>query len=140
MDNEPVIDDGSDAGDLDDDNNEENAIENVREGVAESKTRKPRKKYIPSEAKKKNEEYRKMFHENRHLFDMSCDCCPTVFESLDEARAHYLSEHNIAKGYIKSTSGIKMVLRCNIIRYIDRYLNPDKFKYVLLWIYLVYAI
>lgn len=62
---------------------------------------------------------------------MSCDHCSSTFESLDEIRAHYQTEHNISRGYIKCVeSGRKMFYRCAVMQHIERHLNPDKFKYV----------
>lgn len=62
---------------------------------------------------------------------MSCDHCSNTFESLDEIRAHYQTEHNISRGYIKCVeSGRKMFYRCAVMQHIERHLNPDKFKYV----------
>lgn len=82
------------------------------------------------DSKKNDTEYQRLFSENKHLFDMSCDCCSTLFESLNEARAHYLNEHNNPKGYIKSNSGKKMIYRSNVVQYLERHSNPEKFKYV----------
>lgn len=92
---------------------------------------KQKKRRKPSQAKKKNKEFEKLFNDNRQLFNLSCDCCEKSFESLDEARAHYPSEHNKPKGYIKSTSGTKLFNRCDVTRWVDRHLNPAKFKYVI---------
>lgn len=39
----------------------------------------------------------KLFTENKQLFDMNCDCCPTKFETLDDARKHYKEFHNEVK-------------------------------------------
>lgn len=49
-------------------------------------------------------EFDKLFVEHKHLFDMSCDMCSTIFASLTEARVHYAQEHNIRRGYIKCCS------------------------------------
>lgn len=65
-----------------------------------------------------------------HLFDMTCDCCSNVvFESLDEARKHYTSEHNNPRGYIKCC-GRRMFYRCQVVQHVTRHLDPDKFKCV----------
>ena len=85
-------------------------------------------------AKKNTKEYQKMFDENRHLFDMQCDCCSKVFESLEEGRAHYLSKHNNSKGYIKTKNGNKLFYRCNVVQQLERHLNPDNFKYVFIFL------
>lgn len=52
-------------------------------------------------ANKKKMDFEKLFLENRHRFDMTCDACPKLFETLDEARSHYASDHNNPHGYIK---------------------------------------
>lgn len=116
-----------------DENRIDSNVESVDEhddtqNVSESnKTTKTRKRW---QSKKNNQEYQRLFNENNHLFDMSCDCCSKMFESLDEARAHYLSEHDNPKGYIKSISGRKMWFRCNVVQHIERHLNPEKHMYV----------
>lgn len=92
----------------------------------EPKTRKRRKSKKEVEKEKKG--FQTLFNENRDLFDMSCDFCSNTFESFDEARKHYSSEHLNPKGYIKSKSGIKLFYRNQILMQIDRQTNPDKFK------------
>lgn len=74
--------------------------------------------------------YQKLFSENKHLLNMSCDYCSNEFESLEEARDHYPTEHNIRRGYIKSIHGRKFHLRHRIIEYLARQSNPEMFKYV----------
>lgn len=103
---------------------EHDDTQNVSESNKKTQTRKR------CRSKKNNQEYQNLFNENKHLFDMSCDCCSKLFESLDEARAHYLSEHDNPKGYIKSISGRKLLFRCNIVQHLERHSNPEKFKYV----------
>lgn len=92
-----------------------------------SKRKTPKRKQW--QTKKKNKEYQKIFAENMYLFDMACDCCSNVFESLDEARKHYASEHNNPRGYIKCC-GRRMFYRCQVVQHVTRHLDPDKFKYV----------
>lgn len=93
---------------------------------ASEKTVSTRKRW---QSKKKDKEYQMIFNENKHLFNMSCDLCSKAFESLDETRAHYLTEHNISRGYIKCVeSGRKMFYRYAVMQHIERHLNPDKFK------------
>lgn len=79
--------------------------------------------------KQKNAKYERLFMENRHLFDMSCDNCTKVFDSLEGARTHYATEHNNPKGYIKCCES-KLIYRCHIVQHLARHLEPDKFKYV----------
>lgn len=76
---------------------------------------------------KNDEEYQRMFNENRYLFDLSCDHCSTTFQSLDEGRAHYSSEHSKIKGYIKCCRR-KMYNRSQVIRHLQRHLNSETFK------------
>lgn len=118
----------SDAEDFVDDNKDDEDVgeSGPDDDDSEHKTEEKKKK------RKKNskKEFKNMFNDNRHLFDMSCDCCEKTFKSLDEARVHYTSEHNKARGYIKSTSGSKLVHRSKVTEYVARHLNPDQFKYV----------
>lgn len=72
-------------------------------------------------------EFEKMFAENRHRFDMSCDSCSQSFNSLDEIRNHYASEHNNNNGYIKCCNA-KLKYRCQIQQHIANHLEPHKFK------------
>lgn len=113
-----------------DENNDSNEDE---DGVDEHDTQnKSEKKALTRkrwQSKKNNNEYQKLFSENRHLFDMSCDFCSATFDSLDEGRAHYLTAHNNTRGYIKCC-GKKMFYRCNIVSHLVRHSNPDKFKSV----------
>lgn len=71
--------------------------------------------------------YQKLFDEHKHLFDMTCDCCSTTFQTLDEGRAHYLSDHNNSRGYIKCCN-VKLYYRCQVVGHINRHLDPDKYK------------
>lgn len=129
LDNEPPIDFSND---LDDENeletkSDQNNGESAEEDECKSKRKTPKRKQW--QTKKKNKEYQKIFSENMHLFDMSCDCCSNVFESLDEARKHYTSEHDNPRGYIKCC-GRRMFYRCQVVQHVTRHLDPDKFKYV----------
>lgn len=78
-------------------------------------------------AKQKRIEFKKLFAENRHRFDMTCDLCTKSFETLDEVRSHYASAHNNAKGYIKCCN-VKLTYRCEVVRHLYRHLDPNKFK------------
>lgn len=78
-------------------------------------------------AKQKRVEFKKLFAENKHRFDMTCDSCSKLFETLDEARSHYAVDHNNAKGYIKCCN-VKLTYRCEVVRHLYRHLEPNKFK------------
>lgn len=97
---------------------------------AESDTQNNRKSKRRRRSKNSDTDYLKLFNENKHLLDMTCDCCSTVFESLEEARDHYLIKHGNYKGYIKAIKGRKLFHRFNVSQYLSRQLNPDKFEYV----------
>lgn len=72
-------------------------------------------------------EFEIVFSENRHLFDMTCDHCPIVFDSLDEARGHYANVHNNPLGYIKCCKS-KLTYRSQIIYHLARHIDPTDFK------------
>lgn len=134
LENAPLVESLNDsAGDSDvenfDDNNE-GVNENAQKDDSECRTRKRKEKRKQLKSKKDNKEFQKTFKENKHLFDLSCDCCSKIFGSLDEARKHYSTEHGNPKGYIKSTSGKKIFYNCEVVQYLKRHFNPDKFKYV----------
>lgn len=74
-------------------------------------------------------EFEKLFAEYKHRYDMSCDMCPSVFESVEEARKHYATEHESSKGHIKCCN-IKQRCRSEIKRHLNRHLNSDMYKYV----------
>lgn len=78
----------------------------------------------------KTSNFEKLFVENRHRFNLSCDNCSTVFETLEEARRHYPTEHNIAKGYIKCCNS-KLKYPCEVVQHLSRHLHPEKFEYVI---------
>lgn len=80
-------------------------------------------------AKQKQINFDKLLAEHRHRFDMSCDLCSTIFDSLDDARLHYASEHNNLMGYIKCCKA-KLKHRSQVVDHLDRHLNPNKIKYV----------
>lgn len=129
LDNEALIDGPND---LDEENLESKCnVESVEEADCQtdleckSKRKTPKRKQW--QTKKKNKEYQKMFNENRHLFDMSCDCCKKEFDSLDEARKHYATKHDNPRGYLKCC-GRRMFYRCQVVQHITRHLDPDKFK------------
>lgn len=115
------------------DNNDENINENYPEDDIECKTKKRKQRMTRLQSRKNKKEHQKKFNQNLHLFNMSCDCCSKIFESLDEARTHYSAEHNNPKGYIKSKEGNKIYHRWHVLQHIDRHHNPDNFKYVPLY-------
>lgn len=69
--------------------------------------------------------FRKLFEENKHFFDLTCDCCSKIFKSYEESRAHYLKEHNNSKGYIKCC-GHKLQFRFQIVAHLNRHLGTYK--------------
>lgn len=83
-------------------------------------------------AKKKKIEFEKLFSENKHRFDMSCDACPKSFDTLDEARSHYAADHNNPRGYIKCCN-VKLIYRCKVVKHLYRHLDPGKFRCVCVW-------
>lgn len=62
-------------------------------------------------------------------FNMNCDFCTRVFDSVKEARAHYLSEHDMQYGYVKCCN-IKLRHNSIILDHIQWHIKPDTFKYV----------
>lgn len=80
-------------------------------------------------AKQKKIEFKKLFVENKHRFDMSCDLCPTLFDTIDDARNHYATTHEHFKGYIKCCNA-KLTYRCEIVKHIYRHLKPERFTCV----------
>lgn len=80
-------------------------------------------------SKQKEMKFQKLFEENRHRFDLTCDSCPKSFNSLDETRAHYLTDHNNTKGYIKCCR-TKLQYRCQIVAHLNRHLEPEKYRLV----------
>lgn len=79
--------------------------------------------------KKRKKQFDKLFAENKHHFDMTCDECSKVFKSLEEARAHYAKSHNNPHGYIKCCKA-KMKYPSTIERHLQRHMNPEKYTYV----------
>lgn len=78
-------------------------------------------------SKQKEMKFQKLFDENRYRFDLTCDLCPKSFGSLDETRAHYLTDHNHTKGYIKCCK-TKLQYRCQIVSHLNRHLEPEKYR------------
>lgn len=60
-------------------------------------------------------------------FDLKCDFCDTIFNSLHDARDHYKAKHNEDKGYIKCCD-IKLRIHSAIRDHVAFHLNPESFK------------
>lgn len=131
-DNEQPADDAIDSNN--EDSNEldgmESNAENGDESDSQNGSRLKKRAYSRNRRSKIIDiDYQKLFEENKHFLNMSCDCCSKAFESLEEARDHYLAEHGNSKGYIKTARGKKLLHRCNVLKYLTRRSNP-MFKYV----------
>lgn len=61
------------------------------------------------------------------FFDMSCDLCSEICVSIEQARDHYLNEHNEPKGYIKCCK-TKFFAVGRVKEHIEFHINPDRFK------------
>lgn len=61
-------------------------------------------------------------------FDMTCDNCDTVFESLVDAHSHYFSVHDM-KGYVKCCD-IRIREDQVFREHIAYHLDPDAYKLV----------
>lgn len=111
------------------DRNEESVDEDDRQidNGLKSQRNPPKRRKTKRQTKQKNKEYQTLFSENKHFFDMTCDACSNVFESLDEARVHYLKDHHNHRGYLKCC-GRKLFYRCQVVQHVARHLDPDKFK------------
>lgn len=75
----------------------------------------------------KDSNFEKYFAEHKHYFDMKCDHCPKVFESFEEAKSHYASEHRNPQGYIRCC-GLKIKFRYKVKEHLKRHLDPDSLK------------
>lgn len=60
-------------------------------------------------------------------FNMACDACETMFDSFSHAKAHYLTEHNEPKGYVRCCD-IKMKTLLAIDEHIRWHQNPETMK------------
>lgn len=78
-------------------------------------------------AKQKNLDFKKLFADNLHRFDMTCDLCSETFTTLNDARSHYTNAHNNTKGYIKCCN-TKLTYRCEIVYHLYRHIEPEKYK------------
>lgn len=124
-----------DANDANDSDNEEFYGANGNDSNVESNDENDTTQNVPKRKKRRtiydmiDLDYQKLFDENKHLLDMSCDRCTNVFESLEAARDHYFTEHNVNRGYIKALTGTKFFNRSKIMQYLARQSNPEMFKY-----------
>lgn len=62
-------------------------------------------------------------------FDTSCDQCHAIFQTLAEARTHYIDVHSYFNGYIKCC-GKRFKTRGHITDHIQWHQNPNSFMYV----------
>lgn len=62
-------------------------------------------------------------------FDMKCDNCDAVFESLGEAQSHYIVKHEITRGYIKCCD-VKLREEQVLKEHIAYHLDPDAYELV----------
>lgn len=62
-----------------------------------------------------------------HFFDMTCDRCDNVFDSLEKALTHYIQEHNDQNGYIKCCD--MQFSEMSLVKdHIKWHLDPNIFK------------
>lgn len=73
-----------------------------------------------------NDEQIKIFMDTH--FNMKCDHCDTVFDTLKTARAHYLLKHRIQQGYLKCCT-LTFATNTSLVDHIQWHLNSDTFKY-----------
>ncbi|XP_031629987.1 transcription factor grauzone-like [Contarinia nasturtii] len=115
----------------DDSNNAENVESDVEESAKEKAViptetiDKPKRKRTKAKQLKAN--FEKQFAENKQLFDMSCDLCPTIFETLYEAQEHYAKEHKNPRGYIKCCNQ-RLIYPCFVLKHLERHINPNKYR------------
>lgn len=79
-----------------------------------------------------SDEYKAFVLQN---FDLSCDMCSAKdFTSFLEVKNHYLDEHQIKRGYIKSccNNRKKLYLVNQVMDHVNYHLNPDLLKCVYL--------
>lgn len=60
-------------------------------------------------------------------FDTSCDQCQAIFQTLSEARTHYIDQHSSFNGYIKCC-GKRFKKRGHVADHIQWHQNPNSFK------------
>lgn len=71
------------------------------------------------------ERFDEIFAEHKHRFDLSCDSCSTIFETLNEARMHYARKHKNKHGYIKCCD-IKFSVRSSLLTHLKRHRDPSQ--------------
>lgn len=59
--------------------------------------------------------------------DMSCSMCPTMFDTIQNARQHYLEIHRLRNGYLRCCQ-IKMKSLTEVKEHIEWHSNPDLFR------------
>lgn len=59
---------------------------------------------------------------------MSCSMCPTMFDSIQNARQHYLEVHRLRNGYLRCCQ-IKMKSLTEVKEHIEWHSNPDLFRW-----------
>lgn len=96
-------------------------METVSESKPPRQTARGRRK-VPTQ---KEIDFVKLFAENKHRFNMSCDLCPKIFDSIDEARRHYATAHKNPKGYIKCCNA-KLTYRSDISKHINHHINLSR--------------
>lgn len=60
-------------------------------------------------------------------FNMACDICETIFDSLTHAKSHYLNDHDEPKGYLKCCD-IKLRSLREVEEHVDWHKNPGQHK------------
>lgn len=60
-------------------------------------------------------------------FDMGCDQCDMIFESLQDAKKHYILAHNKPHGYLRCC-GVKLKTLLTIAEHIDMHVEPDRMR------------
>lgn len=63
--------------------------------------------------------------------DQTCDICHVNLDTLEEAKGHYLNEHNQSKGYFKCCKS-KLAYETNLIDHLNWHVNSKIFRYFLL--------
>lgn len=60
-------------------------------------------------------------------FDMNCELCESIFNSLDDAITHYATNHNNPRGYVRCCQ-LKFASKGLLNWHIVWHLNPEVFK------------
>lgn len=69
----------------------------------------------------------KMIEYVKTNFDMGCDHCEVIFESLNDAKKHYILAHNAPSGYVKCC-GVRLKTLRMIADHIDMHVDPDRMR------------